>query len=111
MMSHWAMNRLVRLGLPLLGVAALIAAWHLYVVLFNVPTAVLPRPATVLQSLVQDGRLMQSEGWVTLCASAYGSLLAFALALPFAVALSSSRALNLMSSPLLIANASSPTVA
>jgi NitT/TauT family transport system permease protein len=46
------MDKLVRLALPVVGVAALLAVWHFYVVLFNVPTAVLPRPAAVLESLV-----------------------------------------------------------
>ena len=98
-------------GLGLRAFAALIAAWHLYVVLFNVPTAVLPRPATVLQSLVQNWRLIQSEGWITLWASLYGFLLAFVLGVPIAVAISSSRILNLMFYPLLIATQSVPKVA
>jgi NitT/TauT family transport system permease protein len=105
------MDRLVRLVLPLLGLAALLAAWHFYVVLYNVPAAVLPRPAAVLQSLVQNWRLIQAEGWITLCASLYGFLLAFVLGVPIAVAISSSRILNLMFYPLLIATQSVPKVA
>ena len=105
------MAKLMRLGLPVVGVAALLAVWHFYVILFNVPTAVLPRPAAVLDSLVRNWRLIQAEGWVTLRASLYGFLLAFVLGVPIAVAISSSRVLNLMFYPLLIATQSVPKVA
>jgi NitT/TauT family transport system permease protein len=105
------MDRLVRLSLPLLGLGALVALWHFYVVLFNVPPAVLPRPTAVLQSLLQNWRVIQAEGWITLCASLYGFLLAFLLGVPIAVAISSSRILNLMFYPLLIATQSIPKVA
>ena len=37
-------NRLVRFVLPVLGLALLILAWHVYVVAFDVPVAVLPTP-------------------------------------------------------------------
>ncbi len=106
-----AMDRSARIVLPILGIVGLIAAWHLYVVVFKVPPAVLPRPDAVLQSFVQNWRLILAEGWITLRASAYGFLLAFLLGVPIAVAISSSRVLNLMFYPLLIATQSVPKVA
>jgi NitT/TauT family transport system permease protein len=51
------------------------------------------------------------EGWITLLASLYGFLLAFALGVPIAVAITSSRVLSLMFYPLLIATQSVPKVA
>ena len=104
-------NRLVRFLLPVLGLALLIAAWHLYVAAFNVPVAVLPRPALVLDSMIANWRLIVSEGWITLLESLYGFLLAFALGVPLAVAIAGSRTLNLMFYPLLIATQSLPKVA
>jgi NitT/TauT family transport system permease protein len=105
------MDRLARLGLPVLGVAVLIAVWHLYVVIFKVPPAVLPRPDAVLTSFMQNWRLILAEGWITLYASCYGFLLAFILGVPIAVAISGSRILNYMFYPLLIATQSVPKVA
>ena len=105
------MDRLIRLGLPVLGLALLILAWHAYVVAFNVPVAVLPRPGLVLQSMLVHWRLVLTEGWTTLLESLYGFVLAFALGVPLAVAISSSRTLNLMFYPLLIATQSLPKVA
>jgi NitT/TauT family transport system permease protein len=113
--SRWpkstAMDRFARIALPVFGIVALIGVWHLYVVVFKVPPAVLPRPDAVLQSFIQNFRLILTEGWVTFCASAYGFLLAFFLGVPIAVAISSSRVLNLMFYPLLIATQSVPKVA
>src|SRR5580700_5198474 len=105
------MNRLPQLFWPVLGGALLIAIWHLYVVVFKVPPAVLPRPETVFSSLLQNWRVIVEEGWITLLASLYGFLLAFALGVPIAVAITSSRVLSLMFYPLLIATQSVPKVA
>jgi NitT/TauT family transport system permease protein len=105
------MDRLARLSLPVLGIALLITVWHLYVVVFNVPPAVLPRPDAVLTSLIRNWRLILAEGWITLYASCCGFLLAFVLGIPIAVAISGSRILNFMFYPLLIATQSVPKVA
>jgi NitT/TauT family transport system permease protein len=105
------LDRFVRFGLPVLGVVLLLLAWHFYVVAFNVPLAVLPRPGLVWDSIVRDWRLLVQEGWITLLESFYGFLLAFVLGVPIAVAISSSRVLNLMFYPLLIATQSLPKVA
>jgi NitT/TauT family transport system permease protein len=104
-------NRLVRVLLPVAGLALLIAIWHLYVVAFDVPKAVLPKPAEVLDATIANWRLVVSEGWITLLESLYGFVLAFVLGVPLAVAIAGSRTLNLMFYPLLIATQSLPKVA
>jgi NitT/TauT family transport system permease protein len=105
------MDRLLRLVLPLLGLAGLLLAWHLYVVFFHIPAAVLPRPDAVVQATAKHWPLLVAEGKVTLLESFYGFLLAFGLGVPLAVAIASSRTLNLMFYPLLIATQSLPKVA
>jgi NitT/TauT family transport system permease protein len=104
-------DRIVRFVLPMLGLALLIVAWHVYVVAFDVPAAVLPRPLLVLDSTIANWRLVVSEGWVTLLESLYGFVLAFILGVPLAVAIAGSRTLSLMFYPLLIATQSLPKVA
>ncbi len=104
-------NRLVRLVLPVLGLALLILVWHASVVAFNIPPVVLPRPGLVLDSTISNWRLIVSEGWITLLESLYGFVLAFLLGVPLAVAIAGSRTLNLMFYPLLIATQSLPKVA
>ena len=103
--------QLIRLMLPIAGLALLLLAWQLSVVAFDVPPAVLPRPGLVLDATIANWRLVLSEGWITLLESLYGFLLAFALGVPLAVAIAGSRTLNLMFYPLLIATQSLPKVA
>jgi NitT/TauT family transport system permease protein len=105
------MDRAIRFTLPVIGLVALLLAWHFYVVAFNVAPAVLPRPGAVGESIVKNWRLLMEEGRITLLESLYGFLLAFFLGVPLAVAISSSRTLNLMFYPLLIATQSLPKVA
>ena len=104
-------SRLVRVLLPVLGLALLILLWHFYVVAFDVAPAVLPKPAQVLDATRANWRLIVSEGWITLLESLYGFILAFVLGVPLAVAIAGSRTLNLMFYPLLIATQSLPKVA
>jgi NitT/TauT family transport system permease protein len=105
------MDRLTRVALPVIGLALLIAAWHAYVVAFNLPPAVLPKPGQVLDAMLANWRLVISEGWITLLESFYGFVLAFVLGVPLAVAIAGSATLNLMFYPLLIATQSLPKVA
>jgi NitT/TauT family transport system permease protein len=104
-------SRAIRILLPAAGLVLLIAIWHLYVVLFDVPQAVLPKPMQVLDASIANWRIVVSEGWVTLLESLYGFVLAFVLGVPLAVAIAGSRTLNLMFYPLLIATQSLPKVA
>src|SRR5262245_41266896 len=97
--------------LPIVGLTLLLLAWHFYVVVKDVPLAVLPAPVVVYEAVVNNGRLLIQEGWVTFKESVYGFLLAFLVGVPIAVAITSSRTLNLMFFPLLIATQSLPKVA
>ncbi len=104
-------SRAIRVLLPVAGLVLLIAVWHLYVVAFDVPQAVLPKPMQVLEASIANWRIVVSEGWITLLESLYGFILAFVLGVPLAVAIAGSRTLNLMFYPLLIATQSLPKVA
>jgi NitT/TauT family transport system permease protein len=105
------MDKVTRFLYPAIGLAGLLLAWHFYVVWFNVPMAVLPKPMAVWDAALKNWDLILTEGKVTLLESVYGFLLAFLLGVPLAVAISSSRVLNLMFYPLLIATQSLPKVA
>jgi NitT/TauT family transport system permease protein len=105
------MPSFARFALPVVGLVLLGLAWHVYVVAFHVPMAVLPRPSAVGDAIVANWRLLLAEGQVTLLESLYGFLLAFALGVPLAVMIATSPTLNLMFYPLLIATQSVPKVA
>lgn len=104
-------DAVTRIAYPVLGLLLLLLLWQGYIVLFDVPQAVLPRPLAVWNATVNNLPLLLSEGRVTLLESVYGFLLAFFLGIPIAVAISSSRTLNLMFYPLLIATQALPKVA
>jgi NitT/TauT family transport system permease protein len=97
--------------LPVAGLLLLFLAWHFYVVWFRVPLAILPGPLLVLDSIRANFGLLLEQGWITCLESVLGFLLAFALGVPIAVAVSSSRTLSAMFYPILIATQSLPKVA
>ncbi len=96
---------------PLLGVAALIVAWQLYVHLFAVSRIVLPSPADILQASIIHWNALLRESWPTFMESALGFALAVVIGIPVAVCVATSRVLNLTLYPILIATQSIPKVA
>jgi len=96
---------------PVIGIASVLLAWHIYVVQFDVSVAVLPRPALVFEAMVKERALLLREAWTTFQECLYGFLLALGLGVPIAVAVANSRMLNLTFYPLLVATQSVPKVA
>jgi NitT/TauT family transport system permease protein len=101
----------LKLFYPLAGIAIILVAWHLYVVLLRVPTVVLPGPLQVSAATAAHGRTLLEESWVTLLECIYGFALALALGIPLAVVMTYSRVANQMFYPLLVASQSIPKVA
>ncbi|VVE13871.1 ABC transporter permease [Pandoraea pneumonica] len=96
---------------PALGIAVVIVLWQAYVTMFHVPIAVLPTPAQIAQSFIEDRAALVSQGWVTLQECVYGFGLAFIVGVPIAFIIANSPVLNRMFYPLLIAMQSVPKVA
>ena len=105
------MRRVLDVALPFAGVLVLLALWQAGVSGLDLPPVILPPPLVVWRSLQANAPLLLSEGWVTLKESLYGFLLAFAAGVPMAVCVVSSRLLDRMFYPLLIATQSLPKVA
>lgn len=104
-------ERWKRLVYPPLGIALALVAWHWICVQFSLSTTVLPKPGLVLAAGIARWQLIAAEFWVTLKETVYGFGLALALGVPIAVAITASKTLNLMFSPILIALQSVPKVA
>jgi NitT/TauT family transport system permease protein len=106
------MTRDLRTALyPLVGIAAILAAWQLYVSAFGVSRIVLPGPVDILHAARANWALLMRETWPTFLESVLGFALALALGIPAAVAVANSRVLNLALYPILIATQSVPKVA
>ena len=65
-------ERALRICLPVLVLAAVIALWDAVVRLNDIPPYVLPGPGLVIATLVDDGALLFHSLWVTLVITFYG---------------------------------------
>ena len=69
-------ERALRIVLPILVLALIIACWHAVVRIFAIPPFVLPGPGLVLATLIADGPLLWQSLLVTLTLTFQGFLLA-----------------------------------
>ena len=69
-------DRVLRVGLPVLVLAAGLLLWDLVVRVFAIPPFVLPAPGLVLATLIADGGLLWNSLLVTLLTTIEGFLLA-----------------------------------
>jgi NitT/TauT family transport system permease protein len=102
---------ILRLLYPAIGVALIVAVWDFYVVEFDVPGVVMPRPGLVLVAMMEGWNDLLTESWVTFLECVYGFALAVVIGIPIAVMVTASSMLNQMFYPLLIAIQSVPKVA
>jgi NitT/TauT family transport system permease protein len=96
---------------PLLGVAAIIAIWQIYVSAFGINRIVLPGPLDIMQASVNSWSTLLKETWPTFLESVLGFAIAVVIGIPVAVCVANSRVLNLTLYPILIATQSIPKVA
>jgi len=96
---------------PLLGIAAILAIWQIYVSAFGVNRIVLPGPFDILHASVNNWSILLKETWPTFLESVLGFALAVVIGIPVAVCVANSRVLNLTLYPILIATQSIPKVA
>jgi NitT/TauT family transport system permease protein len=100
-----------RIVYPAIGIMLIVLVWHAYIVAFRVPVVVMPPPARVMGSLVADWQILLGESWTTFLECVYGFALAVVIGILIAVMVTTSRTLNLMFYPILIATQSIPKVA
>jgi NitT/TauT family transport system permease protein len=107
--------RLLRLAqgpvISICVIAALIVIWEGGVRLFHVPEFILPAPSTIWRDTSELGLGLLTHAAATVLTIVGGYLIALAISLPLAVAISSSRLLSHALYPLLIIKQSVPVVA
>ncbi len=84
-------DRALRIGLPILVLAAGVLVWDMVVRVFAIPPFVLPAPGLVLTTLVSDGGLLWHSLLVTLLTTFQGFLLAAVGGVGLAVLFNQSR--------------------
>lgn len=96
---------------PAIALAALLAAWELYVDWRNVPTIVVPAPSAVVQRFFEDPGYFWRQGWYTLYEATLGLLIGSAFAVALAVLMAHSRLAERTMFPLAIIMKVTPLVA
>lgn len=97
--------------LPLLGVVLIVVIWWLAVVGFDIEKFLLPSPADVYEAFVASPQYLLQQTWVTLVETMQGFLLAIVIGVPIAMLIASSRLLEQMIYPILLAVNAAPKVA
>ncbi len=107
-----AASRLLFRLAPALAFVAVIALWELGCRLLNVPPFVLPPPSAILEAATGFGpAAWAGHAWATLSVALIGYLIAIALALPLAAAITGSPILARTLVPWLVVIQSTPIVA
>jgi NitT/TauT family transport system permease protein len=104
-------SRLADLAYPVLGLVAVIAVWQVAVLLFAVPSYLLPAPGRVFQKLLSAWPVLLGSSLYTLQEILLGFLLSVAVGVPLAVAIVSSRRCERILYPVLVGSQVVPKVA
>lgn len=89
--SSFSVARVLRWLTPLAGVFVFLAIWQIGVMVYKVPAYLLPPPTDVAQTFVSEFPRLLRHGWVTTYEMLLGYGLAVAIALPLAIAITSSK--------------------
>src|SRR3954467_6407973 len=84
---------------PLVGVAGFLLVWQVFVVAWGVPPYLLPSPAAIGRAFVNQFPLLVSNGWITVYEMLAGYAMAVGIAIPLAIAITSSRRFNQLGMP------------
>jgi NitT/TauT family transport system permease protein len=76
---------------PIAGVLVFLAAWQIFVMVYKVPAYLLPAPTEIAQTFVSEFSKLLQHGWVTTYEMLLGYAMAVAIAVPLAVAITSSK--------------------
>jgi NitT/TauT family transport system permease protein len=101
----------LRIVLPTATFVALIGLWWLATIVFDWPSYIVPTPLEVADVIVDRWSFLMSNFWTTLGEALLGFGLAIAIAVPFAVAITYSRVLELTIYPALVALNAVPKIA
>ena len=84
------MARLITRLTPFAGILVFLALWELGVWISKAPAYLLPGPIEIFQTFIKEFPRLAFHGWVTLYEMLAGYALAVAVAVPLAIAITSS---------------------
>lgn len=98
-------------AMGLLALLLMVALWEVIVLVFRMPSYILPAPTLVGQQILEQHALLLSATGTTLSEVLVGFGIAVGVGIPFAVAIAFSRILRRLFYPLLITSQSMPVIA
>ena len=84
----------VRRLMPLVGIVTFLLAWQIFVVVYNLPPYLLPSPRAIGNTFYSQLPTLLKNGWVTVYEMLAGYAMAVCVAVPLAIAITSSRRFN-----------------
>lgn len=84
----------VRRLMPLLGIVTFLLAWQIFVVVYNMPSYLLPSPRAIGNTFYNQLPILLKNGWVTVYEMLAGYAMAVCVAVPLAIAITSSKRFN-----------------
>ncbi len=96
------MARLIRRLTPFAGVLVFLLVWEIAVIVTKAPAYLLPPPTVIFQTFVDEFAKLAFHGWVTLYEMLLGYGLAVAVAIPLAIAITSSERFDRFTMPTLL---------
>jgi len=85
---------LLRNLMPLAGIVTFLVAWQLFVVIYKMPPYLLPTPTAIAASFIDQLPALLSNGSVTVYEMLVGYGMAVGIAIPLAIAITSSQRFN-----------------
>jgi len=85
---------LIKNVLPLAGIVTFLVVWQLVVIIYKMPPYLLPTPTAIAASFIDELPTLLSNGWVTVYEMLVGYAMAVGVAIPLAIAITSSRRFN-----------------
>jgi NitT/TauT family transport system permease protein len=96
------MAKLITRLTPFAGILVFLAVWELGVKLTKAPAYLLPAPSVIFHTFVDEFPKLAFHGWVTLYEMLLGYALAVAIAIPLAIAITSSERFDRFTMPTLL---------
>src|SRR6476620_199249 len=86
--------KLLRMLTPVAGILVFLAIWQVFVTVWKVPPYLLPSPVEIARTFINELPDLLRHGWVTVYEMIAGYVLAVAIAVPLAIAITSSQRFN-----------------
>jgi len=96
--GHWLLKKLI----PLAGILVFLAIWQAGVMIYKMPAYLLPAPTEIIQTFIDEFPKLLRHGWITTYEMLLGYGLAVAVAIPLAIAITSSQRFDQFVMPTLL---------